>query len=292
MLASSSIRPAFDVSLTEQAQAFSLAFSDYVTGPVRLDAEAMARFVSGHGVDLWHSRLVMQAGEIVGFGYINRTGEVSRLAAMGVVPAVRDQGVGQELLRKLIEESRSRRDRLMVLEVFEQNPPALALYRKFGFHEVRRLLGWSRNGGGSVEAAPLEEVSVLEAGQHASVFEYPSIPWQVSLHAAAKLPPGVRVFCLGNSVVFMTNPEDDPITIRMLHQARRGQPSGPPDWTELRRVIESLVSKFKNRRWSAPAIFPEEFGTEVFQPLGFTREPLNQFQMELVLEASNHLPPK
>src|SRR6185369_17766404 len=74
-------------------------------------------------------------------------GWTSRVAAMGFAPEVRGQGLGRRFLAEAIEEARARRDRAMLLEVFEQNPPAVTLYTKLGFRTLRRLIGWKREPG-------------------------------------------------------------------------------------------------------------------------------------------------
>jgi GNAT superfamily N-acetyltransferase len=264
--------------LPAQAEAFSAAFSDYVTGPVRLDTEGMARYVFGQGIDLWLSRLALAEERILGFGYINRTGEIARLAGMGFVPSARGQRVGSSLLQQLVEQSRARGERMMTLEVFEQNPPAVALYRRFGFREKGRLFGWHLNSPAKAPGESLSELGLLQASHAVSLFEYPAVPWQISRHALAKLPPGSRAFALGSSLVAVTNPEAEKPAIRMLHQN-----ASRANWAEMRSLVIALLSRFPEARWSAPAIFPEMFGREVFEPLGFTREPLNQLHMELAL---------
>jgi len=264
--------------LAAQAEAFTSAFSDYVTGPVSLDAEGMARYFFGQGIDLWLSRLALADEKILGFGYINRTGEIARLAGMGLVKEARGQGVGSELLGSLVDQSRGRGERLVTLEVFEQNPPAVALYRRFGFRETGRLIGWHLKESRTGSDKALKEAGLFEATTRPSLFEYPEVPWQVSRHAIAKLPPGSRPFSLGASLVAVTNPEAEKAAIRMLHQA-----GSAPDWAELRTLVSALLGRFPGCRWWVPPIFPEVFGREVFQPLGFSREPLNQFQMQLAL---------
>src|ERR1700682_694867 len=95
------IIPAHEVTLSEQAIVFTEAFAGYLVGSMRMDAESLARFFSAQGVDLCHSRFVRASGKLAGFGYINRTGNISRLAAMGVVPSARRAGGARHLLRHL-----------------------------------------------------------------------------------------------------------------------------------------------------------------------------------------------
>ena len=54
------------------------------------------------------------------------------------------RGAAAHLLSQLLVEAKARGDKEMVLEVFEQNFPALSLYRGFRFAELSRLFGWQR----------------------------------------------------------------------------------------------------------------------------------------------------
>ena len=101
-----------------------------------MDAAALGRLIHAQGIDLCYSRFARSAPGLCGFGYITRTGDLSRLAGMGVLAASRRTGVARGLLRHLIEEARARGDRMMVLEVIEQNPPSYALYEKQGFRSL------------------------------------------------------------------------------------------------------------------------------------------------------------
>ena len=108
----------------------------------------------------------------------------------------------------LLEEARARRDRVMVLEVIEQNPAACELYRSEGFRETGRLCGWRRP---VEEGEPAElprgfkQVSVARASQLPSAKEFPEWPWPISRHAIAKMVPG-RAYLSGRSVVVIGDP--------------------------------------------------------------------------------------
>jgi len=39
------------------------------------------------------------------------------------------------------------------------------------------------------------------------------------------------------------------------------------------------MQRYPDREFFTPPFFPEQLGEEVFQPLGFVREPLSQFLM-------------
>ncbi|MEO5719145.1 MAG: GNAT family N-acetyltransferase [Chthoniobacterales bacterium] len=202
------IVPAHDIPLAEQARVFSDAFSGYVGGTFAMDAAGLARFICGQGADLCHSRFVRDADGLCGFGYITRTGDIARLAGMGVIAAARRSGIARRLLAHLLEEAEERADRMMVLEVIEQNSPADALYRSSGFSEVTRLLGWRRT------AAPvaddkkkeLQEISLATASQFPSAVEYPDLSWAISRHAFAKMVAR-RAYTCGAALVVTGDPD-------------------------------------------------------------------------------------
>jgi len=61
---------------------------------------------------------------------------------MAVAKSARRQGVGKAILAKAIEEAKARNETEMILEVIEQNPPAIELYKQVGFQIQHRLLGF------------------------------------------------------------------------------------------------------------------------------------------------------
>ncbi|MBA2433860.1 MAG: GNAT family N-acetyltransferase [Verrucomicrobiota bacterium] len=87
-----------------------------------MDAAGLGRFICLQGADLCYSSFARNQTGLCGFGYIARTGDLARLARLGVVPSARRTGIARGLLLHLLEEARARRDRMMVLEMIEQNP--------------------------------------------------------------------------------------------------------------------------------------------------------------------------
>jgi len=61
---------------------------------------------------------------------------------MGLLPEARGQGGGRALLAELVPGARARGDRRLLLEVFESNAPARALYEHAGFRTTTRLVGY------------------------------------------------------------------------------------------------------------------------------------------------------
>lgn len=272
------IVPAHELSCKQQAELANRAFAGYIGGWADLNAETLARFLTMQGSDLLYSRFVRMDSELVGFGYISRTANILRLSGMGIVPEARGSGAARALLEKLLEEGEQRGDEAMVLEVIEQNPRAHALYRRHGFRELGRLVGWRRSADARVPAGePIggDEVSILSALRIPAARDYPELPWQISRHAIAKAPVA-RAFRTETVCVVIGDPEATPVRI---YAAIVVDPPHEQVWEELRGVLAGLIARFPNREFFAPAIFPEEFGTHLFEPLGFKQEPINQFLM-------------
>ena len=260
------IIPAHDLSLAAQAATFTEAFRNYIGGSFAMDAAALSRSIREQGVDLCYSLFARNAAGPCGFGYIGRIGDISRLAGMGVLDTARRTGVARGLLRHLLDQARERGDRMMVLEVIEQNPPAYALYEKEGFRSLTRLCGWRRPPGGATNDLPqqLAEISLAVASQMPAVQEYPELPWQISRHAVAKLE-SARAFVYERALAVISDPAvAGPIRIHAVSS---------------RQVLSAVLQRHFDREFFARPLFPETFGPEIFAPLGFTKEPLTQWLM-------------
>ncbi|HSH38352.1 MAG TPA: GNAT family N-acetyltransferase, partial [Chthoniobacterales bacterium] len=272
------IVPAHEVPLHEQARLANSAFAGYVGGWADLSAETLARFLTLQGADLFYSRFVRQAGRLAGFGYINRTGNILRLAGMGIIPDARRTGAAAHLVDALLREASERGDEAMMLEVIEQNPRAHAVYRRHGFHEVVRLLGWRRTAEAGVPqdaSTAGEEVPILDALRMPTAQDYPELPWQISRHAVAKAAVA-RAFRTATVCVIVGDPEATPVRI---YAAMSIDPPRALVWRDLRSVLAGVLARFPHRDFFAPAIFPEEFGRQLYAPLGFKPEPISQFLM-------------
>jgi hypothetical protein len=78
----------------------------------------------------------------------------------------------------------------MVLEVIEQNAPAVHLYQKFGFTAVRRLLGYQIENPQVKADDLLEEIDIREMGCLISLYGLSDLPWQISAETIAlQMPP-------------------------------------------------------------------------------------------------------
>jgi ribosomal protein S18 acetylase RimI-like enzyme len=267
------IIPATEISLADQAIVANAAFAGYVAGWTEMDANALARFLCLQGADLCYSRFVRTSEGLAGFGYINRTGNILRLGGMAVIPSARGTGAAKHLLLQMLEEGRSRGDTAMVLEVIEQNPRAVALYRREGFRQIGHLIGWRRpvNSGVSDVPAVLQKVPILRALQMQTARDYPEIPWAISQQANAKVEK-TQAFQTESTCIVISDPAAPKIRVHGLF-------SPFENWPHLRAALAGVLQQFPDREFFAPPVWPEEFGVEVFEPLRFSREPLSQFLM-------------
>jgi ribosomal-protein-alanine N-acetyltransferase len=80
--------------------------------------------------------LALVDGEAVGFALVWVIADERHLVNFAVDPRHRRQGIGREMLSRVIDEARRQGARIVTLEVREANEPARSLYRDFGFEEV------------------------------------------------------------------------------------------------------------------------------------------------------------
>ncbi len=252
-------------------------FADYVI-PIELDAVELHRMVVHDGIDLSSSRVVHRDGQAVGIALIARRGWTARLAAMGLVPKARGAGIGSWLMGCLIDEARARGERAMVLEVVEQNTPAVHLYRKCGFRTVRRLVSYASfpphdAGEAASQDAGLAEIDVREFARLVSVHGLPDLPWQISGESLAHLGPPSVAHQLGDAYILLSDPEAPQIAVRALLVAPEARRQG-----QATRLLQALLARYAQKTWRVPALCPEEAGGP-FERVGFERGSLSQFQM-------------
>jgi ribosomal-protein-alanine N-acetyltransferase len=68
-----------------------------------------------------------------------RTGAILHIDSIAVLPAHRNQGIGNQLLQALTEQARQRRCKTLVLEVATPNEAGIAFFKSHGFREIRKL---------------------------------------------------------------------------------------------------------------------------------------------------------
>lgn len=90
---------------------------------------------------------------IAGFIMIRLAGDEAELITIAVDPKWRGKGIGAALLRAVFEDLLMSPARRMFLEVAEDNPAAITLYRHQGFAEVGRRQGYYARASGQPATA-------------------------------------------------------------------------------------------------------------------------------------------
>jgi ribosomal protein S18 acetylase RimI-like enzyme len=259
----------------EIADALTHCFQGYLF-PFRMTPERYEARFRTENLDPFASRLYFRNDSPAGIVMIARRGWTSRLAAMAIAPSFRGRGLGQHLMRIAIREAKDRGDRSMLLEVFEQNPAAVALYKKLGFRPIRRLIGYDwkpnlKSSGALVEMDPfLVARLIAQEGE-------PDLPWMLMPETLAGITRPAQAFRL-NEVAYaiIANPDSEKIAIVALLVRRMNRRQG---WGS--RMLGSLAARFAERSLTIPALVPENLGKDFLHKLGWQKQPLNQFEMKL-----------
>jgi ribosomal protein S18 acetylase RimI-like enzyme len=132
------LRPATGLTRAELARLFMAAYERYFL-PFQVDEARLTHMVDAFDLDLGRSLVAYEDAAPIGLANLGLRGDRTWLGGVGVVPAHRRRGIGEQLTRALLENAGAAGAREMVLEVIVENTPAIALYEKLGFETTRRL---------------------------------------------------------------------------------------------------------------------------------------------------------
>lgn len=85
--------------------------------------------------------------ERAGYAEIRMVAGEGQIYNIAIAPEFRREGIGEALLRHLVEKADADGCKLVTLEVRGGNAPAMELYKKLGFREVGRRKGYYAKGG-------------------------------------------------------------------------------------------------------------------------------------------------
>ncbi len=201
-MTSVALEPASRFTHAELAKIFTAGYEDYYA-PFSVDEEAF-RFMSAiWDDDLDASRVALVDGEPAGICKLAIRGDRGWIAGIGISLSRRGQGVGEELMRAVIDVARKRGLRELWLEVLVQNEPALRLYEKLGFEHVRELEVWTLEdvgaGSDSARSIPLEAALARVARERTE-----REPWQRADETVANLDGVEALESERGAVVFRT----------------------------------------------------------------------------------------
>ena len=157
---------ASELSLAVRAELFTAGYEGYFT-TMTVDEAALAWMIESWDVDLDRSWVAVTDDGPVGFAQLAVRGDRGWIGGVGVRVAARRTGVGRAVMEAVLADAPP----TVMLEVIEQNEPAIALYRSLGFEHTRYLEVWSL---AAEVQPPGGEVRIAEPrplGQ-------PGLPWQ------------------------------------------------------------------------------------------------------------------
>lgn len=263
----------------EVAQLMTSSFAEYFVA-IQMTPSSLAGMCVIEGIDLRYSRVALRGDEPVALGLIARRGWTCRLAAMGVVVAARRSGVGRALLSTLVEEAGVRGERRMVLEVIEQNAPAISLYEQAGFKIQRRLVGFHAKAPQGKADPGLRQADALRVAHAAFAHGSPGLPWQLAPETLMHVGPPFEGFQLDQSYALISDPAQPTVALRSLVVEPDARRQG-----QAKRLLQALFARFPDKHWRVPVIVPEGLAAELFAGLGFQRETLSQFEMSCELQS-------
>ena len=275
-------RSASDYPLPDLVTWLNQGFENYFV-PIHFNVGQFLSMVRKDGIDLTYSRVLLADKTPSGVALIARRGWTSRLAAMGISTPLRGKGAGTWFMKGLIQEARECGEHEMVLEVIEQNKPAVSLYKKSGFEIVRRLVGFERSPKSETSVAKpgdfalLQEIDIRTVSNLISYFGLPDLPWQLSGESIAQTSPPACAYKSGPAYVVISNPNVEHVVVWsvLVEPEARGKNLGT-------QMLQAVIANHPGKTWHVPAILPEEF-TKLFEQAGFQKEELSQWQMSCKL---------
>jgi len=279
------LRPALEFDLSFLADVFNRGFEGYFV-TVAESPEALAARLRYDTIDLALSQVALDDDRAVGIVYVSVRGWQCRIAGMGVAVEARRRGVGRRLMEAVITHCREVGFGRIVLEVIEQNDPAVALYRSLGFETLRRLVGYELaetfpelTEQGRRDAAALASVDPREVGRQIARETDPDLPWQLAPQTFGARGPELSGAQLhGKAFALFSEPASGSIALEALLVPRADRRSG---WGS--RLVRALASRHKGRAWSIPARVPEDLAAPFFSRLGFRGTSITQLEMDLPL---------
>ena len=170
------LEPASRFTHAELAEIFNAGYEGYYT-PFSLDQEAFRFMSTTYDDDLGASRVALVDGAPAGICKLAIRGDRSWIAGVGVSITHRGQGIGEELMRDVLETARVRGLREVLLEVLVQNEPAIRLYDKLGFERLRELEVWTLDAVAG-DDGPVRQVPVEQAQERIRRERTVREPWQ------------------------------------------------------------------------------------------------------------------
>ena len=268
---------AIEFTPAQLAEAITHCFEGYVMTFV-LDALGFERRFRPEGLDSQSSVILKKGDEFAAICLIARQGWTTRVAAMAIAPNFRRQGVGQHLMNLVIGEAKARGDKKLVLEVIEQNPPAIKLYESVGLSITRRLAGYRREPSPGVSFV-LKEVDPSEVIRRQVVECEPGLPWDYKPETLATKGVTLTGYSLeGRAFALVTNTPGERIIIWSLFTNRTERRNGLG-----KQLVEAIAAPYPEKALVTPVALPDTHAPEFLTAAGFSEVAISQYEMAIDL---------
>lgn len=285
-----------DLSVNELAETLTHCFEGYIM-PANFTGALVSGMLRAEAADLAASLIAKDdEGNIAGVELIARRGKVARVAAMAVAKSARRQGVGKALLERAISDAKQRGEQRLVLEVIEQNPAAIELYKSVGMSIEHRLVGFQgilKKDDGVLQPAllgpetkPFKKTAVREKLRECTFADVSAAlrlrgsmasSWSMSPATTEQLAgPGRPVRC-GDVFAVIALSGEEVVACRTLAFAKG------PSYESASKWLRAMANEFDGRKLFMPAFFPEHEYRDVFVESGLEIADISQFQMALPL---------
>ena len=171
------ITPATALALPALADLFNRAYEGYEV-PLHVDPGAVAFMHEAFDLSPERSRIAWRDERPVGLAMLAVRGNRAWVGGMGVASEARRTGIGEQLMRALLDSARAAGVKHVQLEVLEPNARARALYEKLGFRAFRRLEVWQWESPASPPAATVEACDPRDARHRVAAARRAPDPWQ------------------------------------------------------------------------------------------------------------------
>lgn len=262
-------------SLPELALLFGRCFEGYFV-PVGTDMAALAARNAAEQVNMHDSLIAYADGEAVGIALMARRGTESRVAAMGIATDWRGKGVGKVLLAEVVAQARQRGDTRILLEVIDQNAPAIRLYEGGGFAILRTLKGYTRPPKPG-DTSSLHSCTITEVARQVALYGDVDLLWQAQAATLAGCVLPFQGFACGEAYAMgVVGPEVVQLRAIVVPPAQRGRGEG-------RRLLDAISAAYPDHLLAVSSIVPEEAMGGFFTRCGFSFAAINQFEMACIL---------
>ncbi|MDZ2013307.1 GNAT family N-acetyltransferase [Klebsiella quasipneumoniae] len=259
--------PATQFSSVQLTDILNACFEAYLV-PVTQSVEGFVQRFSAEGMSLIDSRVWLAGDEPAAIAIVARRGNMARLAAFALRPALRGKGLGRKLMQELLTFLQQQEIETVSLEVIRDNHAAVALYQSLGFTRRYGLCGYLS--AEPLAAAPgvLQPYPILALLRRAVEESNSQLPWLMDPLTFATLP--CRVVTLEQRAFAVLSTSGSRPVLQFL-------------WVEPAARRQGLAQQFPGIGTSVTV--PETF-TPLFAAAGYAPLSLQQYEMTMECAAA------